>query len=123
MAIDIIKLKPSELIRLVNSTSQGAVLEDRDLYRHRQAAGFRISSDNKTVNLLKYVAWLLDQRHDPTLQESAGSYEAMKEVNPGLIYASFRAALTSLRSLKTLLMVAKEQWRLLMTDKLWSFQY
>ena len=79
MAIDIIKLKPSELIRLVNSTSQGAVLEDRDLYRHRQAAGFRISSDNKTVNLLKYVAWLLDQRHDPTLQESAGSYEAMKE--------------------------------------------
>lgn len=79
MAIDIFKLKPSELTRLLNSTPRGAVLEDRDLYRHRQAAGFRISPDNKTVNLLKYIAWLIDQRHDPVPQATAGSYEAMKE--------------------------------------------
>ena len=36
MAIDPSKLKPSDVTRLLNSTSLGTVIDDRQLYRHRQ---------------------------------------------------------------------------------------
>jgi hypothetical protein len=79
MAIDPSKLKPSDLTRLLNSTSLGTVIDDRQLYRHRQRAGFRISPDGRTVNLFKYLAWLADERHGPQPEQTARDYEAMKE--------------------------------------------
>ncbi len=79
MAIDPSKLKPSDLTRLLNSTSLGTVIDDRQLYRHRQRAGFRISPDGRTVNLFKYLAWLVDERHGPQPEQTARDYEAMKE--------------------------------------------
>ena len=57
MPIDPRKLRPSELCRLLNSTPLGEVISERQLYRHRQRAGNRIG-DGKTVDLLRYCAWM-----------------------------------------------------------------
>lgn len=53
-------LKPGELVRLLNSTPLGAVLDDRRLRRHRERAGARLG-DGKTLDLLRYAAWLATQ--------------------------------------------------------------
>jgi hypothetical protein len=79
MAIDPTQLKPSELVRLLNSTSLGTVAEGTKVFRHRQQAGFRISPDGRTVNLFKYLAWLVDERHREKTETEARDYEAMKE--------------------------------------------
>ena len=56
------KLRPSEAVRLINSTPLHDVLNDRQLRRHRERAGFRISDDNgQSINLFKYAAWLREQ--------------------------------------------------------------
>ena len=59
MALNLSKFRPTELIRLVNSTPVGPVLLDRQLRRHRDRGGYRISDDGgQTINLIKYAAWL-----------------------------------------------------------------
>lgn len=56
------KLRPSEAVWLINSTPLHDVLNDRQLRRHRERAGFRISDDNgQSINLFKYAAWLREQ--------------------------------------------------------------
>jgi hypothetical protein len=72
------KLKPSELCRLLNSTPLGEVTSERQLYRHRQRAGNRIG-DNKTVDLLRYCAWMHQIRHAPRPTSGIDPYERMKE--------------------------------------------
>ncbi|MFA5429310.1 MAG: hypothetical protein WC279_13990, partial [Sulfurimonas sp.] len=58
------KVKPIEVVRLMNSTPIGAVINDRQLRRNRDRAGFRITDDGgETVNLFKYAAWLREQLH------------------------------------------------------------
>ena len=72
------KLKPIEIVRIVNTTPLMAVLNDRQLRRHRDRAGFRISEDGgQTVNLFKYAAWL---RSELMLRQSMTplSYEEKK---------------------------------------------
>ncbi len=59
MAINPLRIKPSDAVRLINSTPVGPVCNDRLLRRHRDAAGLHISEDGQTVNLFKYAAWLL----------------------------------------------------------------
>jgi len=79
VAIDPRQLKPGDLARLLNSTPLGAVIEERQLHRHRTRAGFRIG-DGRRVDLFKYVAWLADERHKPRpVKDPAAEYEAMKE--------------------------------------------
>ena len=79
MAIDPRQLGPTQLCRLLNSTPLGEVISERQLHRHRTRAGFRIG-DGKHVDLFRYVAWLVAQRHAPKPQASGPSgYEAMKE--------------------------------------------
>jgi hypothetical protein len=78
VASDPRKLKPSELCRLLNSTPLGEVISERQLYRHRQRAGARIG-DNKTVDLLRYCAWMHIVRHIPPATSSVDPYDAMKE--------------------------------------------
>lgn len=56
------QLRPSELCRILNSTPLGEVISERQLYRHRTRAGLRIG-DGRHVDLLRYVAWLVSQRH------------------------------------------------------------
>lgn len=79
MAIDPSRLRLAELTRLLNSTPLGTVINDRQLYRHRQHAGFRISPDGRTMNLVAYAAWLADERHGPQPRQTVRGYEAMKE--------------------------------------------
>ncbi|HMQ16652.1 MAG TPA: phage terminase large subunit family protein, partial [Phycisphaerae bacterium] len=79
MAIDPRKLKPTEAVRLLNSTPLGEVLSERQLHRHRSRAGFRIG-DDRTVDLLRYVAWLVLERHRPRPEpDGLTGYDAMKE--------------------------------------------
>lgn len=79
MKIDPRRLKPSELVRLLNSTPHGEVISERQLHRHRSRAGFRIG-DGRTVDLLRYVAWLVLERHRPRPEpEGLAGYDAHKE--------------------------------------------
>lgn len=75
-------LRPSELCQLLNSTALGEVIGDRQLRRHRTRAGFRIASadDSSRVDLLRYVAWLVQERHreEPEPDEPTG-YDAVRE--------------------------------------------
>ena len=64
MAIDPRRLRPSEAVRLLNSTPLGEVINERQLLRHRSKAGFRIG-DDRTLDLLRYTAWLALERHRP----------------------------------------------------------
>lgn len=78
MPIDPRKLRPSELCRLLNSTPLGEVISERQLYRHRQRAGNRIG-DGKTIDLLRYSAWMHVVRHSPKHHSDVDPYERMKE--------------------------------------------
>ena len=55
MPIDPRNLRPSELARLLNSTPLGTVIDERQVYRHRVQAGYRIGDGNR-VDLFRYVA-------------------------------------------------------------------
>ena len=78
MATDPRRLKPSELCRLLNSTPLGEVISERQLYRHRSRAGMRIG-DGKHLDLLRYVAWLVSERHAPRPEPVDDPYAVVKE--------------------------------------------
>ncbi len=78
MASDPRRLRPSELCRLLNSTSLGEVINDRQLHRHRTRAGNRVG-DGKHVDLLRYIGWLVQTRHAPRHESDEDSYERMKD--------------------------------------------
>src|SRR4051812_32981944 len=79
MQIDPKNLKPTDLARLLNSTPLGTVIDERQLYRHRMRAGFRIG-DGRRVNLFRYIGWLIEQRDAPKpIVDPRADYEAMKE--------------------------------------------
>jgi len=77
MAIDIRSLKPSELIRLLNSTPLGAVVSATRVSRQRDDAGFRIG-DGKRIDLVRYVAWLARERRKP--RPSVLTYEERRVI-------------------------------------------
>ncbi len=79
--IDPRRLKPSELCRVLNSTPLGEVIAERQLHRHRTRAGYRIG-DGRSVDLFRYVAWLVTVRHAPKPEADDGQltgYDALKE--------------------------------------------
>ena len=78
MAIDPRQLKPSVLTRMLNSTPLGEVISERQLRRHRNRAGYRIG-DDKHIDLLRYAAWLMWQRHNPEQEKQPADYESIKE--------------------------------------------
>jgi len=82
VAIDPRKLKPTELVRLLNSTPLGEVIGERQLHRHRARAGFRIG-DGRTIDLLRYTAWLRvtleERRQKPTEESGLVGYDAHRE--------------------------------------------
>lgn len=69
------QLKPGALIRLVNSTPLGPVLDARRLRAHRDRSGLRIG-DGQTINLFRYAAWLADERRKPPAAAAAASTSA-----------------------------------------------
>jgi len=78
VATDPRKLRPSELCRLLNSTPLGEVINERQLHRHRTRAGMRIG-DARHVDLLRYAAWLVEQRHTPKSEPDGDPYEKLKD--------------------------------------------
>lgn len=64
MAIDTRNLKPSELVRLLNSTPLGTVTSAPTMSRQMNEAGLRIG-DGRHVDLVRYVAWLAIRRRLP----------------------------------------------------------
>ena len=78
MAIDPRQLRPTELVRLLNSTPLGEVMGERQLLRHRSRAGFRIG-DDRHVDLFRYVAWLVQIRHEPQPESDGDPYGSMQE--------------------------------------------
>ncbi|OQZ06071.1 MAG: hypothetical protein B6D36_06840, partial [Planctomycetes bacterium UTPLA1] len=82
MTIDPRRLRPTQLVQLLNSTPMGEVIGERQLHRHRTRAGLRITStaDPRNIDLLRYVAWLVSERHKPRPEpEGLTGYEAHKE--------------------------------------------
>jgi hypothetical protein len=65
------QLRPIELCRLLNSTPLGEVINEQQLRCQRTRAGLRIG-DARHVDLIRYVAWLVQVRHVPK-PESAGA--------------------------------------------------
>ncbi|TWU40178.1 Phage terminase large subunit (GpA) [Novipirellula aureliae] len=78
MAIDILRMKPSECCRTLNSTSLATVINERQLYRYRTEAGLRIG-DGTHVNLLQFTAWLIEKRHTPNPPADADPYGKVKD--------------------------------------------
>ena len=78
MAISLSKLKPTEMVRLMNSTDYGTVLSSTQIYRHFEQGGYRISSreDSRCLNFYSYLAWLVDRHNTPP--EEAQGYEAAR---------------------------------------------
>jgi hypothetical protein len=58
------RLQPGNLCRLLNSTPLGEVIGERVLRAHRTRAGLRIG-DGKHIDLIRYLAWLIQTRHAP----------------------------------------------------------
>lgn len=69
------QLKPAVLARLLNSLGQGEVINERQLRRHRNRAGYTIG-DAKTVDLFRYAAWLTLEYHKP--KDEPATYEEIK---------------------------------------------
>jgi len=64
---------------MLNSTPLGEVASDRIVRRHCTRAGYRIG-DNKTIDLLRYAAWLVDVRRQMIVRRRPDSgYEAIKQ--------------------------------------------
>lgn len=73
------KLRPAELCRLLNSTPAGEVISERQLLRHRNRAGLRIG-DGSTLDLLRYTAWLVQERHKPRPVSEIDPYARQEEI-------------------------------------------
>ncbi|GIX04924.1 MAG: hypothetical protein KatS3mg114_0793 [Planctomycetaceae bacterium] len=95
-------LRPTEVVRLLNSTQLGTVTSERQLYRDRQRAGFRIG-DGRRIDLIRFVAWLAEQRHSrperfddvlPNRTSRSSETVTVQEVHDLLVRQDFRCALT-----------------------------
>lgn len=88
MSIDPRKLRPHDVVRVLNSTALGEVTTGQRVRRHSLAAGFRISAagDPDRIDLWRYAAWLASRRRERRRilvgREAApvvDAYEAQKE--------------------------------------------
>lgn len=90
------RLRACDVVRLLNATLFGSVINDRQLYRHRQRAPW-IECDENRIDLLKYIAWLVHHRHNrkPRKRRIRGrevlTLDELREILRG---QDFRCALT-----------------------------
>ena len=72
------KMKPAEVVKLVNSTDFGTVISPAQVYRHFTEAGYRIASseDSRQIDFYRYVAWLVDRKNTPS--EASLDYESVR---------------------------------------------
>ena len=92
--IDPRRLRPVELCRLLNSTPLGAVIGERQLRQQRTRAGLRLG-DSRHVDLVRYVAWLVQARHAPKPEP-----ENTAPQGPDLAEAAEGAAASAAQQLK-----------------------
>lgn len=81
MPINPNSMRPVEVARLLNSTPAGFVLAQARIYREFNRVGFRIAAGNnpRNVNLLKYIAYLVDRQHTPRPEEAPRSYDDRRD--------------------------------------------
>lgn len=90
------RFRACDLVRLLNATPLGPVINDRQLYRHRQRAPWIQCGENQ-IDLLRYVAWLVNQRHTrkPRKRRIRGRQVlTLDELREILRSQDFRCALT-----------------------------
>lgn len=87
VATDPKRLKPGQLCHLLNSTPLGHVLKDRQLRGHRERAGSRIG-DDKSIDLLRYVAWLVIEARN--LPPASSPQSPGSTLEPADVYAAKR---------------------------------
>jgi 5-methylcytosine-specific restriction endonuclease McrA len=71
-------LRACDVVRLLNSTPLGAVINERQLFRHRNRAGDRIGSKRR-IELLRYIGWLVEQRCARTRRHAAKAQRRRQE--------------------------------------------
>ena len=87
-------LRPSELVRLLNSTPLGEVICERKLRRHRMRAGNRIG-EGRRINVCRYAAWLYEMRQaERKLREHPKGDLSVRTVLQLLKHQGYRCALT-----------------------------
>lgn len=90
------KLKPGQLLQVLNSTPLGPVLDDRRLREWRAEAGLKFG-DGKTIDLLRFVGYLAGRKHFPVAPDVpeqldvAAAYERKKDRERERNAASSRA--------------------------------
>ena len=79
MPLNLSKVKPTEMVRLMNSTDLGTVVSSTQMYRHFDQGGYRVASreDSRFMNFYSYVAWLVDRHNTPDEGEPQG-YDAVR---------------------------------------------
>ena len=74
------RLRPADLVKLLNSTDFGTVVSPAQVYRHFTQAGYRVAStaDNRCLNLYRYIAWLVDRKSssEVSITVGPGGYDA-----------------------------------------------
>jgi len=76
------KLRPGELCRLLNSSPLGEVINEGQLRRHRTGAGLRVG-DGRYVDLIRYAAWLVQNRHATKPDPRPAAVSDLDEVAKG----------------------------------------
>ena len=90
--VDPVRLRVSHVVRILNSTPLGPVINERQLYRHRMKGGDRFYGGRR-VDLLAYVAWLIEQRRLPPRRRRSETVSP-EEVRQLLQRQNYRCALT-----------------------------
>jgi len=80
-AINPRKLRPTQLMRLLNTAGFGAVLTETRLRRHRNRGGYLVG-DNRSIDLFRYAAWLtrvyFEPKHEPLSYEERKRRQAQR---------------------------------------------
>ena len=81
MSINPNNMRVVDVARLLNLTAQGFVLAQARLYRDFNRVGFRIAATDNTrnINLLKYIAWMCDQKHTPEEPSAVRTYDERRD--------------------------------------------
>lgn len=76
--IDLRRLRPVDLVRLLNGTDLGRVISERQLYRHRKRAGPQIHVGRR-IDLYSYIGWLMVQSRMQNQERSLACYITVVE--------------------------------------------
>jgi hypothetical protein len=80
------KLKPGQLLQVLNSTPMGSVLDDRRLRQLRASDGLKFG-DGKTIDIVRFIGHLAGKRHlspdapaeDPRDNDASDAYQRKKD--------------------------------------------